>query len=76
MPQMLYHDVASGPMALLRMKMRPTTVSMPNCTLSQQFDQRYSPGAQMSRHEVDYEGDDLTLECYLETLRRPNGMTD
>ena len=30
----------------------------------------------MSRHEVDYEGDDLTLECYLETLRRPNGMTD
>ena len=29
---MFYHDVASGPMTLLRMKTRPTTVSTPNCT--------------------------------------------
>ena len=36
----------------------------------------YSPTARIYLHDADYEGDDLTLGCYLETLQRPEGMTD
>jgi transposase InsO family protein len=36
----------------------------------------YSPTARVYLHEADYDGDDLTLGHYLETLQRPEGMTD
>ena len=36
----------------------------------------YSPTARIYLHDADYEGDDLTLGRYLETLQRPEGMTD
>jgi len=32
--------------------------------------------ARIYLHEAEYDGDDLVLERYLETLRRPNDMTD
>ena len=35
-----------------------------------------SPTARVYLHEADYNGDDLILGRYLETLRRPDGMTD
>ena len=43
---------------------------------SYRSDQRHSPTAWIYLHEADYEGDDLTLGRYLETLQRPNGMSD
>ena len=42
----------------------------------QSSNQRHTTTARIYLHEADYDGDDLILGHYLETLQRPNGMTD
>jgi len=46
-------------------------------TAIQVYNRQYGPLiARIYLHEAEYEGDDLVLGRYLETLQRPEGMTD